>query len=83
MAGVSILLKSVDNQIPNDVLINNDDTVYYGIHAMPKMFKLEYCEDEPTALAKEFEDFKGQRYVFFNNTFGITSLKMHYFCISY
>ena len=75
MAGVSILLKSVDNQIPDDVLINNDDTVYYGIRGMPKMFKLEYCEDEQTALAKKFEDFKGQRYVFFNNTFGIAGIK--------
>lgn len=75
MAGVSILLKSVDTQIPDDVLINNDDTLYYGLHGMPEMLKLEYSEDELTALAKKFEDFKGQRYVFFNNTFGIAGIK--------
>ncbi len=75
IAGVTTLLKSVDNQIPDDVLINNDDTLYYGIRGMPKMFKLGYSEDEQTALAKKFEDFKGQRYVFFNNTFGIAGIK--------
>ena len=75
IAGVTTLLKSVDNPIPDDVLINNDDTLYYGLHGMTKMFKLGYSEDEPTALAKEFEDFKGQRYVFFNNTFGIAGIK--------
>ena len=75
MAGVTILLKSVDNPIPDDVLINKDDTLYYGLHAMPKMFKLGYSEAELTALAEELKNFNGQRYVFFNNTFGIAGIK--------
>lgn len=75
IAVVTTLLKSVDNQIPDDVLINKDNTLYYGIRGMPEMFKLEYSEADLTALAKKFEDFKGQRYVFFNNTFGIAGIK--------
>ena len=65
MAGMSILLKSMDNQIPDDVLINNDDTLYYGLHAMPKMFKLGYSEADLTALAEKIKGCNGQKYVFF------------------
>lgn len=75
MAGVSILLKSVDNQIPDDVIINNDDTLYYRLHGVPVMFKSEYSEAELTALAEKIKDFSGQKFVFFNNTFGIAGIK--------
>lgn len=75
IAGVSILLKSADNPIPNDVIINQDDTLYYRLHGVPVMFKSEYSEAELTALAEELKNFNGQRYVFFNNTFGIAGIK--------
>lgn len=65
IAGVTTLLKSVDNQIPDDVLINNDDTLYYGMHGMPKMFKLEYSEADLTALVEKIKGCNGQKYVFF------------------
>ena len=75
IAGVSILLKSVDNPIPNDVIINQDDRLYYRLHGVPVMFKSEYSEAELTALAEELKNFNGQKYVFFNNTFGIAGIK--------
>ncbi|VWX30212.1 conserved hypothetical protein [Moraxellaceae bacterium 17A] len=75
MAGVSILLKSVDNQIPDDVIINQDETLYYRLHGVPVMFKSEYSEAQLTALEEELKNFNGQRYVFFNNTFGIAGIK--------
>lgn len=75
MAGVSILLTSVDNQIPDDVIINNNDTLYYRLHGVPVMFKSEYSETHLTALAEKIKDFSGQKYVFFNNTFGIAGIK--------
>ena len=65
MAGVSILLKSADNPIPNDVIINQDDTLYYGLHAMPKMFKLGYSEADLPALVEKIKGCNGQKYVFF------------------
>ncbi len=64
IAGVSILLKSVDNQIPDDVLINNDDTLYYGLHGMPKMFKLEYSEADLSALVEKIKGCNGQNMYF-------------------
>ena len=68
-------IKSVDNPIPNDVIINQDDRLYYRLHGVPVMFKSEYSEAELTALAEELKNFNGQRYVFFNNTFGIAGIK--------
>jgi len=65
IAGVAILLKSVDNQIPDDVLINKDNTLYYGIRGMPKMFKLGYSEADLTALVEKIKGCNGQKYVFF------------------
>ena len=75
MARVTILLKSVNNPIPNDVIINQDETLYYRLHGVPVMFKSEYSEAELTAFAEELKNFNGQRYVFFNNTFGIAGIK--------
>lgn len=65
IAGMTTLLKSVDNQIPDDVLINKDNTLYYGIRGMPEMFKLEYSEADLTALAEKIKGCNGQKYVFF------------------
>lgn len=59
------VIKSVDNQIPDDVLINKDNTLYYGIRGMPEMFKLEYSEADLTALAEKIKGCNGQKYVFF------------------
>lgn len=75
MAGVSILLKSADNQIPSEVVINHKDTLYYRLHGVPVMFKSEYSEAELTALAEQIKGFDGQKFVFFNNTFGTAGIK--------
>lgn len=75
MAGVSILLKSADNHIPDDVVITNEDTLYYRLHGVPVMFKSEYSEGELTHLAEKLNAFEGQKFVFFNNTFGTSGIK--------
>lgn len=75
MAGVSILLKSADNQIPDEVVTNSDSTLYYRLHGVPEMFKSEYSEAELKALAEKIKNFNGQQYVFFNNTLGIAGIK--------
>ncbi len=75
MAGVSILLKSTDNQIPNEIVINDEDTLYYRLHGVPIMFKSEYSEEALKSLAEKIKNFDGQKYVFFNNTFGIAGIK--------
>lgn len=75
MAGVSILLNSADNQISDEVVINNDNVLYYRLHGVPVMFKSEYSENELTSLAEKLQAFDGQKFVFFNNTFGIAGIK--------
>ena len=72
---MSILLKSADNHILDDVVITNEDTLYYRLHGVPVMFKSEYSEGELTHLAEKLNAFEGQKFVFFNNTFGTSGIK--------
>lgn len=61
--------------VPADVMINSDEVVYYRLHGVPVLFKSEYSEDELKALAQKIAKFKGEKYVYFNNTFGIAGIK--------
>lgn len=75
MAGVSILLKSADNPIADDVVITNVNLLYYRLHGVPVMFKSEYSDTQLQTLVEKIDGFAGQKYVFFNNTFGIAGIK--------
>ncbi|WP_312818041.1 DUF72 domain-containing protein [Kaistella carnis] len=66
---------SFPKNIPDDVVINNDNTLYYRLHGVPQLFKSEYSESELEDLAKKIENFKGTSYLFFNNTFGVAGIK--------
>lgn len=61
--------------VPDDVMVNTEDVLYYRLHGVPVLFKSEYTEEELRTLAKKMSAFEGDRYVFFNNTFGIAGIK--------
>lgn len=61
--------------IPNDVIINSDSVLYYRLHGVPTLFKSEYSEEELNALAEKIAKFKGEKYIYFNNTFGTAGIK--------
>lgn len=66
---------SIPKDIPDELIINNEDILYYRLHGKPEMFKSEYSEIELKHLAEKINQFKGSSYVFFNNTFGIAGIK--------
>ena len=66
---------SFPKNIPDDVIINNDNCLYYRLHGVPQLFKSEYSESELENLAKKVEGFEGTCYLFFNNTFGVAGIK--------
>lgn len=66
---------SIPKDIPDDFIINNDDFAYYRLHGIPEMFKSEYSETELQKLAAAVQKFKGNSFVFFNNTYGIAGIK--------
>lgn len=66
---------SFPKDIPDDVIINSEDFLYYRLHGVPVLFKSEYPEEELKKIAQEIKKFKGTSFVFFNNTWGIAGIK--------
>lgn len=66
---------SFPKAIPDDVMVNSDDAIYYRLHGVPELFKSEYSEEELDKLATEIKKFSGTKYIYFNNTFGIAGIK--------
>ena len=66
---------SISREIPNDLIINNDDSAYYRLHGVPQMFKSEYSEKELIDLAENIKNFIGTSFIFFNNTYGTAGIK--------
>lgn len=66
---------SFPKNIPNEIVINNDQFLYYRLHGVPTLFKSEYDENELKDLAKKLKEFNVICYVFFNNTWGIAGVK--------
>lgn len=66
---------SIPKNIPDTLIINNPDTVYYRLHGRPILFKSEYSEEEIHSLADAIKASKKNAYIFFNNTWGISAIK--------
>lgn len=61
--------------VPDDVMINSEEVLYYRLHGVPVLFKSEYPEEELKTLAQKIKKFNGEKYIYFNNTFGIAGIK--------
>lgn len=66
---------SFPKDIPDEVIMNNDGVLYYRLHGTPVLFKSEYSEEFLKDLAQKIEKFKGEKFIFFNNTFGTAGIK--------
>lgn len=66
---------SIPKDIPDNVIINNTDTIYYRLHGKPILFKSEYSETELQALSEKIITSNKNAFVFFNNTWGIAAIK--------
>lgn len=65
----------IPKDISDEVVVNSDKYLYYRLHGAPVMFKSEYSEEFLKDLAKKISEFKGESYVYFNNTFGTAGIK--------
>lgn len=61
--------------LPDEVIINNSDVLYYRLHGKPVLYKSEYAEEFLENLAAKFRDNSLKSYVFFNNTWGTAAIK--------
>ena len=66
---------SFPKNLIDEVMINNNEFLYYRFHGVPVLFKSEYSENELEVIAKKISKFSGTSFVFFNNTWGTAGIK--------
>jgi len=66
---------SFPGNLPEDVIINSKDVLYYRLHGKPILYKSEYSEDFLNELAEKIKNSDLKTYVFFNNTWGTAAIK--------
>ncbi|WP_333597682.1 DUF72 domain-containing protein [Chryseobacterium flavum] len=61
---------SFPGNLPEDVIINHPEVLYYRLHGKPVLYKSEYSTEFLDLLAQKIWDTKQTTYLFFNNTWG-------------
>lgn len=66
---------SFPGDLPEDVIINNSEILYYRLHGKPILYKSEYSDEFLNSLAEKIKHSKKKSYIYFNNTWGIAAIK--------
>ncbi|RFS15006.1 DUF72 domain-containing protein [Emticicia sp. C21] len=66
---------SIPKDVPDDMIINHPETMYYRLHGKPILFKSQYSDEELENLAAKVMASDRSAYIFFNNTWGIAAIK--------
>lgn len=78
------LLKSIDvvfsgvsfpGNLPEDVIVNHPEVMYYRLHGKPVLYKSEYSTDFLDDLAEKISHSQQKSFIFFNNTWGTSAIK--------
>ncbi|MEE6126575.1 DUF72 domain-containing protein [Chryseobacterium arthrosphaerae] len=66
---------SFPGNLPEDVIINHPEVLYYRLHGKPILYKSEYSTDFLDHLAEKISGPQHTVYIFFNNTWGTSAIK--------
>ncbi|MEY8759983.1 DUF72 domain-containing protein [Chryseobacterium tongliaoense] len=66
---------SFPGNLPEDVIINHPEILYYRLHGKPVLYKSEYDEEFLNQLAEKIKRSKKKTFIFFNNTWGTAAIK--------
>ncbi|KUJ55430.1 DUF72 domain-containing protein [Chryseobacterium aquaticum] len=66
---------SFPGNLPENVIINSQDILYYRLHGKPVLYKSEYSEDFLNNLAEKIKNSDKKSFIFFNNTWGTSAIK--------
>lgn len=66
---------SFPGNLPEDVIINHPDTLYYRLHGKPVLYKSEYSPEFLQNLAANVKKSEHKAFIFFNNTWGNSAIK--------
>ena len=66
---------SFPGNLPENLIINNNDILYYRLHGKPILYKSEYSEEFLNDLANKIQKSQNKAFIFFNNTWGTSAIK--------
>jgi len=66
---------SFPGNLPENVIANSMNILYYRLHGKPVLYKSGYSEDFLNDLARKIQDFEKTTFVFFNNTWGTAAIE--------
>ncbi|KYH07603.1 histidine kinase [Chryseobacterium cucumeris] len=66
---------SFPGNLPEDLIINHPEILYYRLHGKPVLYKSEYSNDFMDALAEKIKNTIQTSFIFFNNTWGTAAIK--------
>jgi len=66
---------SFPGNLPEEVIINHSEILYYRLHGKPVLYKSEYSEEFIDALAEKISASHKKTFIFFNNTWGTAAIK--------
>lgn len=65
---------SFPGNLPEDVIINHSEIIYYRLHGKPVLYKSKYNKEFLNDLAQKIQNFQNKAFVFFNNTWGTAAI---------
>ncbi|WP_426478349.1 DUF72 domain-containing protein [Chryseobacterium sp. CBSDS_008] len=66
---------SFPGDLPEEVITNHPEILYYRLHGKPVLYKSEYSENFLNELAEKIKDSRQTAFIFFNNTWGTAAIK--------
>jgi uncharacterized protein YecE (DUF72 family) len=66
---------SFPGNLPEDVIVNHPEILYYRLHGKPVLYKSEYDEEFLNDLAEKIISNNKKAFIFFNNTWGNAAIK--------
>ncbi|PWN71234.1 DUF72 domain-containing protein [Chryseobacterium phosphatilyticum] len=65
---------SFPGPLPEDIIINNPETLYYRLHGTPTLYKSSYNTGFIDHLAEQIKGTTQKAFIFFNNTWGTSAI---------
>lgn len=65
---------SFPGNLPEDVIVNHPEILYYRLHGKPILYKSEYTSEFLKDLAENIINLKKKTFIFFNNTWGTAAI---------
>ncbi|WP_126650468.1 DUF72 domain-containing protein [Chryseobacterium aureum] len=66
---------SFPGDLPEDLIINHPEILYYRLHGKPVLYKSAYSKEDMDILAEKIKNLPQTSFIFFNNTWGTAAIQ--------